>query len=110
MLAAVRANKPAIIAYLQDREDWHTLEADHLLTTQGWVTVRCRSLGGARVLWVLDGNVKVPPDAENLPRYTWDEVRRIVLKPGLLRPLHAVRTFFPGTEMEPEKGECHEKN
>jgi len=96
LVEAVRANKPAVIRWLTEREIWHTADACHLLNEQGWCVVRCRELGGARVLWTLDAGTRVPPDCENLPRLTWPEVERIVDNPGLLRPMHAVKTFFPG--------------
>ncbi|HUU02184.1 MAG TPA: hypothetical protein VM425_12135 [Myxococcota bacterium] len=97
--AELRQHKPEIIACLLDRDAWNAFEADRLLSAQGWVVVRCRALGGARVLWVLDGDCRVPPDAENLPRFTVAELERVVQHPGLLRATHAAKMFFPGSEV-----------
>lgn len=107
MLEAVRQCKTELLAELRRREEQNEDEISRLMATQGWVVVRCRALDGARVLWVVDGGTRVPPDLESLPRYTIAELARVVRYPELLKATHAVKVFFPGSQVvEPdEEGE-----
>lgn len=100
MLNLVRRHKPALLDLLRDREARNEAEIRRLLAGQGWVVVRCRALEGARALWTLSGGTQVPQDVVNLPRYTIEELERIIRQPSLLKSTHAVKVFFTGAEVE----------
>lgn len=98
--ALLTEHKPALLALLRTEHERQTRLADHLLTTQGWVVVRCRNLDGAEVLWTVDGDRRVPPDVAHLPRYTMAELEHIT--PANLWPVYNVKRVFQAEVVDPE--------
>ena len=99
--ATIRRHKPAILALLRERERSEAINADQLLSEQGWVVVHCRALDGARVLWTLEGGPPegLPPELRGLPRYTLGELSRLVEHPEVIGAAHTVKVFFPDAEV-----------
>ena len=70
----------------------------------GWCLVHSWALNEP-VLWVRDDQVQIPERLQELPRYTWAEIQRLVqgnIDPQTLRAIHVVKTTLKGRVINSE--------